>query len=162
MSIASCVLTAVALLANRAILTTVFGSISEDAMKNAEIYFAVSAVTHPFIGLYSACSFLFRCIGNSRISLYVSLVMNVMNVIGNAILIYSFGFVVFGAALSTLISRCFVAIAIMALLCKRNNPLCILAAGSARLNRNAIGKIFKIDIPRGLKTCFLMQDECPL
>ncbi len=74
-------------------------------MRFAQQYFLISAVSYPFIGLYNGGAALFRAQGNSRISMLASLVMNVINIAGNALLIYGFGMGVIGAALATLIGR---------------------------------------------------------
>lgn len=73
-------------------------------MRYAETYFLLSALSYPFIGLYNAGAALFRAQGNSKISMMSSLVMNVVNIGGNAILIFGFGMGVMGAALASLIS----------------------------------------------------------
>lgn len=95
----------VCMLLSRLILRMVFGSIDEDVMRFAQQYFLISAVSYPFIGLYNGGAALFRAQGNSRISMLASLVMNVINIAGNALLIYGFGMGVIGAALATLIGR---------------------------------------------------------
>ena len=69
----------------------IFGSIDADVMHYAETYFLLSALSYPFIGLYNAGAALFRAQGNSKISMLSSLVMNVVNIGGNAVLIYGFG-----------------------------------------------------------------------
>ena len=73
--------------------------------RHAETYFLLSALSYPFIGLYNAGAALFRAQGNSKISMLSSLVMNVVNIGGNAVLIYGFGMGVMGAALASLVSR---------------------------------------------------------
>ena len=90
---------------SRPILRGVFGSIDDEVMHYAQQYFIISAISYPFIGLYNGGAALFRAQGNSRISMLASLVMNVINIGGNALLIYGFGMGVVGAALATLIGR---------------------------------------------------------
>lgn len=139
------------LFSHRFLLRAIFGQIEADVMKNAEIYFIISAISYPFLGVYNAGAALFRAIGNSKISMYTSLVMNVINIGGNAILIFGFGLGVFGAAVATLVARVVSAIVMVVLLGKKDNPLCITTPGCMKPQRDVIGKILKIGIPSGVE-----------
>ncbi len=113
------VVTAVIVAVGRhAILRGIFGSIDADVMRYAETYFLLSALSYPFIGVYNAGAALFRAQGNSKISMLSSLVMNVVNIGGNAILIYRFGMGVMGAATASLVSRMIACFTVMFLLQK--------------------------------------------
>lgn len=135
----------------RFLLRFIFGQIDAAVMQNAEIYFVISAISYPFLGIYNAGAALFRSIGNSKISMYTSLVMNVINIGGNAILIFGFDMGVFGAALATLIARMISAVVMVLLLCRKENPLCIRTPGCMRPQKDVIGKILKIGIPSGVE-----------
>ena len=136
---------------HRFLLRTIFGQIEADVMDAAQIYFLISAISYPFLGVYNAGAALFRSIGNSKISMYTSLVMNVINIGGNAILIYGAGIGVMGAALATLIARMVSALVMVVLLSKKDNPLCITTPGCMRPQKDVIGKILKIGIPSGIE-----------
>ena len=128
------VVTAVIVAVGRhAILRGIFGSIDADVMRYAETYFLLSALSYPFIGVYNAGAALFRAQGNSKISMLSSLVMNVVNIGGNAILIYRFGMGVMGAATASLVSRMIACFTVMFLLQK---PDCTL--GTAAIAANAV------------------------
>ena len=101
----SCVLMTVALVFNNGILNVLYRKIEPDVFSNASVYFYMIALSFPFLGIYNAGAALFRAIGNSKISMNVSFVANILNIIGNAILIYIFKMGAAGAGLSTLISR---------------------------------------------------------
>ena len=77
--------------------------------------------------------------------------MNVINIGGNAILIYGAGIGVMGAALATLIARMVSALVMVVLLSKKDNPLCIATPGCMRPQKDVIGKILKIGIPSGIE-----------
>ena len=141
----------VCMLLSRPILRMVFGSIDEDVMRFAQQYFLISAVSYPFIGLYNGGAALFRAQGNSRISMLASLVMNVINIAGNALLIYGFGMGVIGAALATLIGRVFAAVFILWQNQNLHNPLRVQHFADLRPRRRPIMQILSIGIPSGLE-----------
>lgn len=87
------------------ILHGVFGKIEPDVMSNAQTYLLITNASIPFIALYNAGAAVFRAMGDSKISMKMSIVMNAINVAGNAILIYVFHFGVAGVAIPTLVSR---------------------------------------------------------
>ena len=70
------------------IIRLAFGKIDADVMGNARIYLMITSLSFPFVAVYNSCAALFRAMGNSRISMLTSLVMNIINIGGNAILIF--------------------------------------------------------------------------
>ena len=103
--VSSCVIMIPVLIFKRQFITLIYGSIEADVMEAAVTYLWINAISFPFIAVYNSCASLFRVMGNSKISMYASLCVNVMNVIGNAILIYGVRMGVAGAALSTIFAR---------------------------------------------------------
>ena len=120
-------------------------------MSFSQTYFLISAISYPFIGFYNAGAALFRAQGNSRISMLASLVMNVINIAGNALLIYGFGMGVIGAALATLIGRVFAAVFILWQNQDLHNPLRVQRFADLRPRRRPIMQILSIGIPSGLE-----------
>ena len=82
---------------NASLLHLIFGNVEVDVMKNAEIYFLFSALSYPFIALYNSGAALFRAVGNSKISMINSAIMNAINIVLNAIFIFGFQWGEFGA-----------------------------------------------------------------
>ena len=147
----SVLVAAVVIGGRHAILRGIFGSIDADVMHYAETYFLLSALSYPFIGLYNAGAALFRAQGNSKISMLSSLVMNVVNIGGNAVLIYGFGMGVMGAALASLVSRAIACAVVLYLLQK---PGCALRVDSLRAmapNGGLIRRILRVGIPSGIE-----------
>ena len=87
------------------ILTTVFGKIEPDVMAGANTYIMIVTASIPFIAIYNSGAALFRTMGNSNISMITSFLMNGINIVGNAIMIYGMKLGVVGAAVPTLVSR---------------------------------------------------------
>ncbi len=144
-------LMAVTALFSRQILRLVFGAIDDDVMAFAQTYFWISAVSYPFMGIYNAGAALFRAQGDSKVSMYASLVMNVINIAGNAFLIYGMKMGVLGAALATLAGRVFAAVWILWRQQHKPGPLRIDSFGELKPEGSRIRRILAIGIPSGLE-----------
>ena len=147
----SLVVAAVIVVGRHAILRGIFGSIDADVMRYAETYFLLSALSYPFIGLYNAGAALFRAQGNSKISMLSSLVMNVINIGGNAVLIYGFGMGVLGAALASLVSRAVSCLVVLWLLQRPACPLRVEGLKALAPNGGLIRRILRVGIPAGIE-----------
>ena len=139
------------LIFNQSILSLVFGKVDSEVMSNAVIYFFFSALSYPFIALYNAGAALFRAIGNSKISMINSFIMNVINIILNAILIFGFQLGVLGAVVATLIARITGCIVILYMLRSKKNDIYIDDYLHIRVQLVYIKKILAIGIPSGLE-----------
>lgn len=133
------------------ILQGVFGQIEPDVMEYANTYLLIVTASVPFIALYNGGAAIFRTMGNSKITMTVSLIMNAINVIGNAILIYGFHCGVEGVAIPTLVSRMTAAILITVLLLNEKQVLHLQKTLRYRPEKETIKKILKIGIPNGLE-----------
>lgn len=136
---------------NRPILSFVFGRIEEKVMANAETYFWLSAVSYPFLAIYNAGAALFRTMGNSRVSMLTSLMMNIVNICGNALLIFVFRWGVAGAATASLVSRMLGAVIMLILVRNRRNPIYIEKVWRPEFHRKMVGRILKIGVPNGVE-----------
>lgn len=103
--LASCAIMALCLVFRVSLLNLIYGHTAADVMENARVYFLWSALSYPFLAMYNASAALLRSMGDTKTSLKTSLVMNVLNVSGNALLIFGCGLGVAGAAIATLFSR---------------------------------------------------------
>ena len=79
------------------------------------IYLTISAISYPFLAVYNSCAALFRSMGNSKVSMKVSLAMNAINVAGNALCVFGLHMGVEGVAIPTLVSRMFAAVVMVIL-----------------------------------------------
>ncbi len=147
----SVVVAAVVAVGRHGILRGIFGSIDADVMTYAETYFLLSALSYPFIGVYNAGAALFRAQGNSKISMLSSLVMNVVNIGGNAVLIYHFHMGVMGAALASLVSRMIACFAVIYLLEKPSCMLRIDRLADLKPDLSLIRRILRVGIPAGIE-----------
>ena len=151
MTALSVLLMAAALLFRQHILALIFGHVEADVMASALVYFLLTAAAYPFMGVYNAGAALFRAMGNSKVSMFCSLIINIINIAVNAVFIYGFHMGAAGAGIGTLVSRVAAAVIIMALL---NHPDHVVRVeGLLRFEfRGAIVKrILFIGIPNGLE-----------
>ena len=101
----SVAVSAFCLIFQKPLLHLIFGAVEADVMRASEIYFFYTALSFPFIAAYDAAASIFRAQENTRDPMLISMVSNVMNIVGNAIMIWIFHMGVAGAAISTLVSR---------------------------------------------------------
>ena len=144
---------ALSLIFNQWLLERIFGSIEEDVMRNAVIYFYITAVSYPFLAIYNASAALTRAMGDSRTTMKISIWMNVINIVGNAVLIPGFHAGVYGVAFSTLFSRMFGAVVIFRIMCRIDRKLHYGRPIFCPMQWRIIRRILKIGIPTGIDSC---------
>lgn len=139
-----------AILFHRNVLQLFFGRIEADVMKNAIIYLVISAISFPLLAVYNSCAALFRSMGNAQITLKVSVLMNLINVAGNALCIYGLHMGVAGVAIPSLISRGVAGIVLSVLLRSPQNMI-YLTKERFRFDPAAVKRILFIGIPSGIE-----------
>ncbi|MDD6174400.1 MAG: MATE family efflux transporter [Firmicutes bacterium] len=149
--IASLLIVAAALLLRKPILRLLFGAIADDVMDNAMTYFFWSALSYPFLTIYNSGAALFRSIGNSKIPMYSSLVMNVLNIAGNALLLFVAHMGVTGVAVASLISRAAAMVIVLYLLSNRENLIYLNFRERFRIEWGMMKRILHIGIPSCLE-----------
>ena len=132
-------------------LHMLYQSAAEDVMDNAVVYLRISAYSYPFLALFNSCAALFRSMGNSKISMQVSILMNVLNVAGNGILIFGFHMGVAGAAWASMFSRMTAALILFVLVQNRKNVVHVSVKGIFCWDSALIRKILYIGIPNGIE-----------
>ena len=142
---------AISLVFNKQILQLIYRDIEPQVMSYARTYFYITAVSFPFLALYNAGAALFRAMGNSKISMKASLLMNVINVSGNAFFLFVLDMSVEGVALATLISRAVAAIIMIMLIRKPTNPIHIDEHFRLGFDWKMIQRILHIGVPNGLE-----------
>ncbi len=133
------------------ILGVVFGSIAPDVAAYANRYFLIVEASTLFLALYNGGAALFRVMGNSGISMWVSLIMNAINIIGNAILVFGFHWGVEGVAVPTLVSRVAAAVMMLVLLRNPKLPLHLEKKFRFRHEKRIIRNILLLGVPNGVE-----------
>ena len=138
-------------LGQNVILYHVFGKIEPEVMKDSRTYLLIVLASIPMIAMYNAGAAIFRAMGNSNIAMKTSLLMNSINVFGNALLIFGFHRGVEGVAIPTVVSRGVACVVILILLNNQEHELHILHPYPFKIKWNVLKKILYIGIPNGLE-----------
>lgn len=133
------------------ILNVVFGSIEADVADYADRYMRIIFASIPFVAIYNSSAALFRSMGNSRITMTVSFVMSVANVLGNALLVYGFNMEVEGVAIPELLSRAAAAAVIVRLLKNESLPVHIGRLSKYKYNKNTVADMLSIGVPNSVE-----------
>ncbi len=136
---------------SRGMLRLLFGSIEEDVMAAALLYFVITALSYPFLALYNAGAAIFRSVGNSAVSMRVSVLVNLINFCGNAFCIFVLHRGVEGVAIPTLLSRVVGAAVMLSLCARQDAPLRITASSVFHWQGAMIRRILYIGIPSALE-----------
>ena len=147
----SIVVSAICLGFKKPLLRLIFGSVEADVMRASEIYFFYTALSFPFIALYDAAASIFRAQDNTKGPMAISMISNIMNIVGNAIMIWGFHMGVAGAAIATLISRIFCALVVLIQLRRDRQPIVVRDYLKIRPDWPMIGRILGIGIPSGVE-----------
>ena len=142
---------AVCLLFREPILRLVFGQLEDNVMEAAMTYFLLTAISYPLLAIYNAGAALFRAMGNSKVSMLASLLMNIVNIGLNAILIYGADIGVAGAGFGTLFSRLAGAVLMTWLICQHGHRIHIDHLLHFEFRGQLVKKILRIGVPNGLE-----------
>lgn len=132
------------------ILNVLFGKIEPDVMRNCDIYLCITTLSVPFIALYNVGAAMHRAMGDSKTPMKMSIVMNLLNMCGNALLIYGLKWGIEGAAVPTTLSRAFAGIWMVTLM-KDSSKALHIRTFAIRVKRNILRKILHIAIPYTLE-----------
>jgi len=144
-------LAAAFLLFRHAILDHVFGHITKQVYGYSDKYMIIVAGSIPMLAVYQAGTAVFRTMGNSKVPMWISLMMNLINLSGNALLIYGKGMDTDGAAISTLAGRTAAAVIVTILLLDQNRQLHYTRGLGLHPDGSLIKRILYVGIPNGLE-----------
>ena len=145
------VVSAVCLIYQKPLLRLIFAAVDADVMRASETYFFFTALSFPFIAAYDSAASIFRAQENTKGPMTISMISNIMNIGGNAVLIWVFHLGVAGAAISTLVSRIFCAVVVLWQLRKDRQPVVVKDYLKIRPDWSMIGRILGLGIPSGIE-----------
>ena len=133
------------------LLRLIFGSVESAVMDAAGVYFLVTALSYPFLGLYSTSAALYRATGESKLPMLVALAADIMNIVGNAVLIFAFHMGVLGAAIATLVSRVFSAAVMLYYQTRPGQAITLDKPLSYRPDLAMIRRILRVGLPSAVE-----------
>lgn len=142
---------AICLLFCRQLLQLLFGTVEADVMQAAMTYFLITACSFPMLGIYNASAALFRSAGKTDITMYISLLMNTVNIIGDFIGVQLLDAGVAGVAVPTLISRGLAAVVITALAFRERTRIVLRWKNIVCWDAPLLGRILRIAVPNGIE-----------
>ena len=147
----SIVLTCIVLMFHQAILSALFGKVEIDVMNACITYIVISALSYPFIAIYNAGASLFRSMGKTKTTMYVSLASNIINVIGNCIGVFVLHAGVAGVAIPSLIARAFSAIVITKLCLQQDQMTYYTKKDLFAFDTDILRRVLSIAVPNGIE-----------
>ena len=136
---------AVCFLLARPMIRLFYGSIADDVLDAGVLYLKIIAISYPFLALYNGGAALFRSMGNSKISMQISVLMNIINIVGNAVCIFGLKMGVDGVAWPSVVSRVVAAALILNKCYKKDHALNV--PKTLRVDGRMAGRILGIGIP---------------
>lgn len=133
------------------ILNLLYGHVETAVMDASLTYLRITSISFPFLAVYNSSAAIYRSIGNSKVSMSVSIIMNIINCVGNAILVYGVKMGVAGVAIPTVISRGVACIIILCLLINKKQMLHLNLIDLVKLDFKTIGTILKYGIPSAIE-----------
>ena len=139
------VVAALCILFARPMISACYGSIDADVLDAGVLYLKITALSYPFLALYNAGAALFRSMGNSKISMQISILMNIINIVGNAVCIFGLKMGVDGVAWPSVLSRAVAAVLILNRCYQKGHMLTV--PKTIRLDGRMAKRILGIGIP---------------
>ena len=148
----SVIITVIILLTNETLMRLIFGKVEADVMTACVTYLRISAYSYPALAVYNAGTALYRSFGKTSTTMYISIVANVLNVIGNCIGVFLLHAGVEGVAYPSLISRTVSAVVITIFCFSKKNPVWYQKQWLLRIDGSLQKKILGIAVPNGVES----------
>lgn len=139
------------LIGNEWLLHLLFGKVEDSVMKACVTYLRISAYSYPALAIYNAGAAVYRSLGKTDITMYLSILSNIINVIGNVTGVFILHAGVSGVAYPSLIARSFSAVIITLLCFRKKNEVFYQKEWICKWDNSTMSKILKIAIPNGIE-----------
>ena len=141
----------VILMLHRQILRLMFGKVEPEVMEACVTYLRISAYSYPAIAVYNAGAAVYRSVGKTSTTMYISVQSNIINVIGNVIGVFVLNAGVAGVAYPSLAARMFSAVVITGLCFRKRERVQYRLGWILQWNRDLMRRILGIAVPNGIE-----------
>ena len=142
----------IVLISGERLMKLMFDRVEDEVMKACVTYLGISACSYPALAVYNAGAALYRSMGKTDATLYISAVSNLINVAGNCVGVFVFHAGVAGVAWPSLISRTFSAILITSLCFSERNDVRYTIDQIFRIDKSLQKKILCIAVSNGIES----------
>ena len=147
----SLVISIVILALHRPMLSLLFGQVEPAVMDACVVYLQISVFSYPALAVYNAGAALYRSLGKTSVTMYISIAANAINVVGNLIGVFVLKAGVAGVAWPTLIARVFSAAVITVLCFGKRVDVRYTWQQICKWNGELMKRILRIAVPNGLE-----------
>lgn len=150
-TVVSVLMTVLILIFRTQLLNLLFGKIESDVMSACEIYLFITTLSLPALAIYDAGAALCRCIGKTNVTMYISVVTNIINVLGNCVGVFVLHLGAAGVAYPSLISRVISAVAVTMFCFSKKNSVRYKMSDILSWDGMLLKKIMGIALPNGVE-----------
>ena len=148
----SLVISLLVLWGNENLMRLLFGRVEPGVMDACVTYLRISAYSYPAMAVYNAGAALYRSFGKTSTTMYLSIISNIINVVGNLIGVLVLRAGVAGVAYPSLIAR-FLSAAIITGLCfSRKNPVFYQRKDMFSWDGPLLRRVLRIAVPNGVES----------
>lgn len=134
------------------VLRLVYGQLDADVFESAKVYYFYLLLGMPCYAMASSCNALLRATSHSKLALMLSGGANLLNIIGNAVLIYGFKLGAAGAAISTTFCHIVWCIIAMFILHNQGLPVHFENLLKFRLDFDVMKRVMQVGCANGLES----------
>lgn len=139
------------LVGNQGMLRLLFGRVEASVMEACVTYLRISAYSYPALAIYNAGAAVYRSLGKTNVTMYISVLSNMINVVGNVIGVFVLHAGVAGVAWPSLIARTFSAVVITVLCFRKKNDIVYITNWIFKWDTACLKRIWNVAIPNGVE-----------
>ena len=133
------------------LFSLLFGKVEADVYEAGCEYLNIMLLSFPALAVYNSCAGVYRSMGKTRTIMNISIIMNVINVIGNYFGVFVLHAGVAGVAYPTVVSRLFGAVVMLVITQNQENALFVKFSNVLTVKWDMIQRIFHVAIPNAVE-----------